>query len=109
MSPWSRRRWASPSSSSGRPSFRRRSRLEGGVHKSLALLPKSKDLRIAVYLTRAAVRTDGLAGLADGLEVLAGFVEKYWDGVHPQLDPDDERSDAAGEHIGQPVRRAGTC
>jgi len=54
-----------------------------------ALLPRSKDLRIAVCLTRAAVRTSGLAGLADGLEVLAGFIEKYWDGVYPQLDPDD--------------------
>src|SRR5262245_62092373 len=54
-----------------------------------ALLPRSKDLRIAVYLTRSAVRTGGLAGLADGLEVLAGYIEKYWDSVHPQLDPDD--------------------
>lgn len=57
--------------------------------QALALLPKSKDLRVAVYLTRAAVRTSGLAGLADGLEVLSGFIERYWDGVHPQLDPDD--------------------
>src|SRR5262245_25750689 len=57
--------------------------------KALELLPRSKDLRIAVYLTRAAARTDGLPGLADGLQLLAGFIEKYWDGVHPQLDPDD--------------------
>jgi type VI secretion system protein ImpA len=57
--------------------------------QALALLPKSKDLRVGVYLARAAVRTDGLAGLADGLSVLSGFVERYWDGMHPQLDPDD--------------------
>ncbi len=57
--------------------------------QALAILPKSKDLRVGVYLARAAVRTDGLAGLADGLSVLSGFVERYWDGMHPQLDPDD--------------------
>ena len=58
--------------------------------KALELLPRSKDLRIGVYLTRAAARTDGLVGLADGLALLAGYVEKYWDGVHPQLDPEDD-------------------
>jgi type VI secretion system protein ImpA len=32
---------------------------------------------------------DGLEGFTDGLEVLHGLVERYWDSVHPQLDPDD--------------------
>jgi type VI secretion system protein ImpA len=58
--------------------------------KALDLLPRSKDLRTAVCLTRAAARIDGLGGLADGLQLLAGYVEKYWDGVHPLLDPDDD-------------------
>ena len=57
--------------------------------QALALLPKSKDLRVGVYLARAAVRIDGLTGLADSLTVLSGFVERFWDGMHPQLDPDD--------------------
>src|SRR5215208_6225341 len=38
--------------------------------QALTLLPKSKDLRIGVYLTRAAARTDGFSGLAGGLELL---------------------------------------
>src|SRR6187551_1871804 len=52
------------------------------------LLGRSKDLRIAQYLVQSATRMDGLAGLADGLAVLSGLVDRYWDGVHPQLDPE---------------------
>ena len=33
-----------------------------------SLLGRSKDLRIAVLLTRALLNTDGIAGFADGLE-----------------------------------------
>jgi type VI secretion system protein ImpA len=35
------------------------------------------------------VRTDGLPGLRDALALLRGYVQKHWDSVHPQLDPDD--------------------
>ncbi|MBE0617201.1 MAG: type VI secretion system protein TssA, partial [Proteobacteria bacterium] len=54
------------------------------------LLGRTKDLRVAVYLIRSLLRTDGFAGFADGLELLLGFLERYWDGVHPQLDPEDD-------------------
>jgi type VI secretion system protein ImpA len=57
--------------------------------KALALLERTKDLRIAMHLARSATRIDGLDGLADSLGVLAGLVDRYWDAVHPQLDPDD--------------------
>ena len=53
------------------------------------LCGRSKDLRVAVYLTRALARTHGLPGFADGLALTKGLVERYWDGVHPRLDPDD--------------------
>ena len=53
------------------------------------LLGRSKDLRIAVYLARALTRTDGMEGLSDGLALLRGLLERYWDNVHPELDPDD--------------------
>jgi type VI secretion system protein ImpA len=58
--------------------------------KAIELLTRTKDLRLAMLLTRALVRTDGLAGLNDGLEVLRGFVDKFWGTVHPQLDPEDK-------------------
>jgi type VI secretion system protein ImpA len=58
--------------------------------KALELLPRSKDLRLAVYLTRALLRTDGIGGLSDGLAVTHGLVDRYWETVHPQLDPEDD-------------------
>ena len=56
---------------------------------STELLGRSKDLRIGVHLTRALTSSDGLPGLADGLSLLHSLLERYWDTVHPQLDPDD--------------------
>jgi type VI secretion system protein ImpA len=58
--------------------------------KALELLARSKDIRLAVYLTRALVRTDGLAGLSDGLALTHGLLERHWDTLHPQLDPEDD-------------------
>ncbi len=56
---------------------------------ALAILERSKDLRAAVQLTRALLRTDGYAGLADGLALIKGYLEDYWESLFPQLDPDD--------------------
>jgi type VI secretion system protein ImpA len=53
-----------------------------------ALLLKSKDLRVAVHLTRALIHTEGLAGLATGLELIHGLLERYWDAVYPRLEAD---------------------
>jgi type VI secretion system protein ImpA len=53
------------------------------------LLSRTKDLRIAAHLTRAAARTDGWAGVSGGLELIRGLLERYWDCLHPQLDPSD--------------------
>ena len=57
--------------------------------RTLALLARSKDLRIASLLTRSMLRTSGFEGFADGLAVTRGLVDRYWDGLHPRLDPDD--------------------
>lgn len=54
------------------------------------LLQRTKDLRVAVLLARALLHTQGLPGFREGLMVLRGFIERYWDEVHPQLDPDDD-------------------
>lgn len=53
------------------------------------LLRRSKDLRCAVLLLRAATRTQGLAGTQLGFELLASLLDRYWDSVHPQLDAED--------------------
>ena len=61
-----------------------------GAHRAATLLGKTKDLRIALHLPRAWLCTDGFAGLCDGLAVLCGLVERYWEGVFPRFDPDDK-------------------
>jgi type VI secretion system protein ImpA len=52
------------------------------------LLTRSKDVRVAVLLARALVRVDNLSGLRDGLKLLHGLLERYWQHVHP-IDPDN--------------------
>jgi type VI secretion system protein ImpA len=57
---------------------------------ALALCGRSKDLRVAVLLTRARLRNDGFAGFEEGLRLLAGYAESYWDTVHPMPEPDED-------------------
>ncbi len=59
------------------------------------LLARTHDLRLALSLVTALVHTDGFAGLSDGLHLLRGFVERFWDSVHPQLDVSDENDPTA--------------
>lgn len=54
------------------------------------LLIRSKDLRVAALLAQALVCTEGFAGLKPGFDLLHGMVERYWDDLHPNLDPDDD-------------------
>jgi type VI secretion system protein ImpA len=58
-------------------------------HTALQLMERSRDLRLAVPLARALLGLQGARGLADGLGLLAELMERHWEGVHPQLDPDD--------------------
>jgi type VI secretion system protein ImpA len=55
-----------------------------------ALLARSKDLRVAVHLTRALAHTEGMPGLATGLGVIHGLLDRYWDDVHPRLEADND-------------------
>jgi type VI secretion system protein ImpA len=56
--------------------------------QALGLLHRTRDLRVAVHLTRALTRTRGIPGLAAGLGLVHGLLERYWDHVHPQLEAD---------------------
>jgi type VI secretion system protein VasJ len=49
------------------------------------LTNKGKDMLVASYLTGGLLETRGLAGLADGLQVLADLLENYWDTLFPAL------------------------
>ena len=37
----------------------------------------------------ALLKLRGLPGLRDGLAVLRGLIDQYWDQLYPRLDPDD--------------------
>jgi len=57
--------------------------------KSYDLLRRSKDLRVVMYFTVALLKLEGFAGLRDGLYLLRGLLERFWDNMYPQLDPED--------------------
>ena len=57
--------------------------------RCLDLLARSKDLRLVLFLMIALLRLEGIPGLRDGLVLLRGMVEKYWDTIYPRLDPED--------------------
>lgn len=56
---------------------------------AVAILAKTRDLRVGVTLTRALIRTDGVEGLADGVAVMRGWLDGMWNAVHPELDAAD--------------------
>lgn len=58
------------------------------VDRAQAILHRSKDLRVAVQLTRALACTEGIPGLATGLSLIHGLLERYWEGIHPLLEAD---------------------
>lgn len=49
------------------------------------LSTKGKDLMVACYLTGGLFETRSLAGMADGLQVIADLLETYWDTMYPPL------------------------
>jgi type VI secretion system protein ImpA len=66
---------------------------------ALALSRRTRDLRVFDYLARASVRTHGYAGLNDALAMVRQSLERHWDSIHPQLDPDDDNDPTARVNI----------
>ncbi len=56
---------------------------------ALELLDRTHDLRVAVSLVRALIHTNGIPGLRDGLALIDGMLERFWETLYPQLDPVD--------------------
>jgi len=53
------------------------------------LQTRSKDLRVAAWLTEAWMHTRGFAGLATGLLLSAQLCERHWGELHPLPEDDD--------------------
>ncbi|WP_322104444.1 type VI secretion system protein TssA [Paraburkholderia sp. J41] len=60
------------------------------VERCMELLrTRTKDLRLAVWLTEALAIQEGVPGLTQGYALLTGLVERYWARVHPLPEGDD--------------------
>jgi type VI secretion system protein ImpA len=50
------------------------------------LKTKTKDLQIAVWLVEAVVELQGFGGLRDGLKLVRGLHEQFWDRLYPEIE-----------------------
>jgi type VI secretion system protein ImpA len=57
--------------------------------RAVALFGATKDLRVAVHLSRALLEMSAYAGLGEGLALVRRLVAERWDSVHPVLDADE--------------------
>lgn len=60
------------------------------ITQAMDVLGRSHDLRAAVFLAQAMLRTKGFPGFAEVTSYMRGVLEQFWDTCHPQLDADDD-------------------
>ena len=53
------------------------------------LATKSKDLQLAAWLTDALIKTQGVGGLRDGLDLLKALTETFWETLYPEIEDGD--------------------
>ena len=74
-----------------------------------ALTNKTKDLQLAAWLTEAHLHREHVVGLREGLDLLRGLMENFWDTLYPEIEEDDLEFRAAplawvGSNLDQAVR-----
>ncbi len=57
--------------------------------QALKVAQRTRDIRLAVWLTRSSARIGGFGAAVRGLQLVQGLLERYWDQVHPVLDASD--------------------
>ncbi|MER9999095.1 type VI secretion system protein TssA [Mesorhizobium sp. M0051] len=67
--------------------------------KAEELRAHGRDLRLLVIVTRALANEEGLAGLAQGLTLIAQTFDQHWETMHPALRPNASPRDAALRRI----------
>ena len=68
------------------------------LRQAEALRPRGRDLRLLVIVTRALANERGLAGLGDGLTLIARTLGDHWESLHPEL-RDGPPRDAARRRV----------
>src|SRR6202035_3215300 len=53
---------------------------------SETLATKTKDLQWVAWLAEAMLRKEGIGGLREALDLAKGMLEKFWDGLYPELE-----------------------
>ncbi len=61
---------------------------------ALALAQRTRDVRLAVWLTRSGARLAGLSGALQGLRLVDGLLQRHWPAVHPVIERVDDTQDA---------------
>lgn len=50
---------------------------------------QSKDLQIGVWLAEALMKEFGFVGLRDGMKLLSGLQDRFWETLHPEIEEGD--------------------
>ena len=60
------------------------------IDLSIATLTKqSKDLQIVAWLAEALIKEHGWVGLRDGLKLMSGLQDEFWESLYPEIDEGD--------------------
>ncbi|MBX9603058.1 MAG: type VI secretion system protein TssA [Bryobacteraceae bacterium] len=54
-----------------------------------AIATQSKDLQLAVWMTEALLRKEGVPGLREGLDLNRALIENFWDTLYPEIEDGD--------------------
>ena len=60
-----------------------------------ALVNRSKDLQLAVWLAEASLRREGFAGFRAALDMIVGLLEQHWENLYPEIEDGDAEMRAA--------------
>ena len=76
-----------------------------------ALAAQSKDLQLAAWLTEAVLHQEGFSGLQQGLCLMRGLIQNFWDTMYPEVEDGDLELRSAplewvGTRLDDPVRKA---
>jgi type VI secretion system protein ImpA len=75
------------------------------------LATRTKDLQLAAWLTEALLAQEGISGLRQGLDLIRGLIDNFWDTMYPEVEDGDLELRAApvewvGTRLGDLVRKA---
>jgi len=57
---------------------------------ALELLEKGKEMWVVVHLISSMTSLHGVQGLHEGIQLLSGMLESFWDDIYPERDDDDD-------------------